>query len=108
MEKAQTDRQTSRHSDDNAETGLARLLPAMLPAIDLPRALLRGRYLAAAASMEWQGVPIDVEALDRLRRGWDRIKGRLIAAVDRDYGVFVPTGQRTLNPDTTLGAAILR
>src|SRR5262245_8244036 len=87
---------------------LARLLPAMLPTIDLPRALLRGRYMAAAARMEWQGVPIDAEALDRLRRGWDRIKGRLIAAVDRDYGVFVPTGQRALNPETTLGAAILR
>jgi hypothetical protein len=87
---------------------LARLLPVMLPKIDLPRALLRGRYMAAAARMEWQGVPIDAEALDRLRRGWDRIKGRLIAAVDRDYGVFVPTGQRTINPETTLGAAILR
>ena len=31
---------------------LARLLPAMLPRIDLPRALLRGRYMAAAAAME--------------------------------------------------------
>ncbi|MFH1265258.1 MAG: DNA polymerase I, partial [Planctomycetota bacterium] len=28
---------------------LARLLPAMLPKIDLPRALLRGRYMPAAA-----------------------------------------------------------
>src|SRR5262249_60648222 len=28
---------------------LARLLKAMLPTIDLPRAVLRGRYLAAAA-----------------------------------------------------------
>ena len=40
---------------------LARLLPAMLPRIDLPRALLRGRYMAAAAHMEHNGVPIDVE-----------------------------------------------
>jgi DNA polymerase I len=38
---------------------LARLLPAMLPKIDLPRALLRGRYMAAVARMEWNGVPID-------------------------------------------------
>jgi hypothetical protein len=52
-------------------------------------------------------VPIDVDALDRLRQGWDRIKGRLIAEVNRDYGVFVPTDQRTINPETTLGAAIL-
>ena len=31
---------------------LGRLLPAMLPQIDLPRALIRGRYMAAAAAME--------------------------------------------------------
>ena len=31
---------------------LTRLLPVMLPKIDLPRALLRGRYMAAAAAME--------------------------------------------------------
>src|SRR5262249_58533448 len=86
---------------------LARLLPAMLPHIDLPRALLRGRYMAAAARMEWAGVPTDVEALNRLRQGWERIKRRLIAAVDTDFGVFVPTGRRTINPDSPLGAAIL-
>ena len=42
---------------------LERLLPAMLPRIDLPRALLRGRYMAAAAAMEHNGVPIDVDML---------------------------------------------
>ena len=31
---------------------LGRLLPAMLPKIDLPRALLRGRYMPAAAAMD--------------------------------------------------------
>src|SRR5262249_41815373 len=87
---------------------LARLLPVMLPKIDLPRALLRGRYTAAAARMEWAGVPIDTDTFTRLRDDWERIKGRLIAAVDADYGVFVPTGQRTINPQSTLGAAILR
>jgi hypothetical protein len=67
---------------------LARLLPAMLPTIDLPRALLRGRFTPALASMEWTGVPIDVHTLGRLRAHWPDIKGRLIAEVDRDYGVF--------------------
>ena len=38
---------------------LERLLRAMLPRIDLPRALLRGRYMAAAAAMEYNGTPID-------------------------------------------------
>src|SRR5207247_946578 len=37
---------------------LAKLLSAMLPRIDLPRALLRGRYMGAVARMEQAGVPI--------------------------------------------------
>jgi hypothetical protein len=86
---------------------LARLLPAMLPHIDLPRALLRGRYMAAAARMEWAGVPIDTEAMILLRERWDLIKGQLIAAVDRDRGIYVPAGRRPINPDTAVGAAIL-
>jgi hypothetical protein len=44
---------------------LARLLPAMLPKIDLPRALLRGRYMTAVARMEYSGLPIDVPTLRR-------------------------------------------
>jgi hypothetical protein len=55
---------------------LERLLSAMLPAIDLPRALLRGRYMAAAAAMEWNGVPIDTATLTRLREGWAGIQDR--------------------------------
>ena len=47
---------------------LARLLPAMLPKIDLPRALLRGRYMAAVARMERNGVPIDVRTLELLKQ----------------------------------------
>jgi hypothetical protein len=67
---------------------LARLLPAMGSAIDLPRALLRGRYMAAAARMEAAGTPIDTDTLSRLRRNWDGVRDRLIAAVDADYGVY--------------------
>jgi DNA polymerase I len=67
---------------------LARLLPAMLPRIDLPRGLLRGRYMAAAARMEWNGVPIDVETLSILRHRWTDIQDQLIADIDRDFGVF--------------------
>jgi hypothetical protein len=67
---------------------LERLLVVMLPAIDLPRALLRGRYMAAAAAMEWNGVPIDTDMLARLRQGWTGIQDQLIAAIDTDYGVY--------------------
>jgi DNA polymerase family A len=67
---------------------LKRLLPAMLPHIDLPRALLRGRFMAAAAAMEHNGVPIDMLTLQLLREKWTDIQDDLIAAVDADYGVF--------------------
>jgi hypothetical protein len=67
---------------------LARLLPAMLPFIDLARALLRGRYMAAAARMERHGVPIDTATLERLRRHWSDIQDQLIADIDSDYGVY--------------------
>ena len=67
---------------------LARLLPAMAPGIDLPRALLRGRYMAAAARMEFTGVPIDVEVLRKLRKRWTSIQDKLIKCIDADYGVY--------------------
>jgi DNA polymerase I len=67
---------------------LARLLPAMLPRIDLPRALLRSRYMAAAARMEHNGVPIDAPMLNKLRRYWVPIQDKLIERIDADYGVF--------------------
>jgi DNA polymerase-1 len=67
---------------------LERLLPLMLPRIDLPRALLRGRYMKAAATIEWQGVPIDTVSLAQLRAHWDDIQDQLIVAIDQAYGVF--------------------
>ncbi|CAN5486487.1 hypothetical protein BH10PLA1_BH10PLA1_16290 [soil metagenome] len=67
---------------------LALLLPRMIPAIDLPRALLRGRSMIAAAKMEWAGVPIDTGMLTGLLNGWESVKDRLIASIDADYGVF--------------------
>jgi DNA polymerase-1 len=67
---------------------LARLLPAMLPGIDVPHALLRGRYMAAAARIERNGVPIDTVTLERLKRHWLDIQDQLIADIDADYGVF--------------------
>jgi hypothetical protein len=67
---------------------LARLLPVMAPRIDLPRALLRGRYMAAAARMEYAGPPIDVPMLEKLRRHWAVIQDKLIERIDADYGVY--------------------
>jgi hypothetical protein len=67
---------------------LMKLLPAMGPEIDLPRAVIRGRYMAAAARMEWAGVPIDTDALADFKNNWLTIKENLIARIDRDYGVY--------------------
>ena len=53
---------------------LAKLLPPMLRHIDLKRALFRGRYMAAVATMENTGTPIDTQTLDRLREKWATCK----------------------------------
>jgi DNA polymerase-1 len=75
---------------------LTRLLPAMLPRIDLPRALLRGRYMATAAAIEHNGTPIDTETREPLQQNWEGMQDRLIVEIDRDYGVF---DGRTLKAD---------
>ncbi len=67
---------------------LNRLLPAMLSELDLPRAILRGRYMAAVARMEAVGVPVDVETLTRLRESWEIIQERLIRELDKGFGVY--------------------
>jgi DNA polymerase-1 len=67
---------------------LGQLLPAMLPQIDLARALYRGRYMAAVAAMEFNGVPVNLERLNRLRENWTQIKDHLIARIDTNYQVF--------------------
>jgi hypothetical protein len=74
---------------------LYKLLPAMLPHIDMPRALLRGRYMVVVALMESYGIPIDVELLNELRRWWKDIRLDLIAEVDAAYGVY--DGDRVVN-----------
>jgi hypothetical protein len=86
---------------------LAQLLPVMWPQIDGPRALLRGRYLPAVARMEFAGVPIDVAMLRSLEDNWYAICGRLIGKINKNYGVYVPTGQRPVNPASALGSAVL-
>jgi hypothetical protein len=67
---------------------LARLLPEMQSGIDMPRALLRGRYMAAAAAMEHNGVPLDLPVLQQLREHWTVIQDQLITEIDADYGAY--------------------
>jgi DNA polymerase I len=66
---------------------LRRLLPAMLPTIDLPRALHRGRYMSSVAAIERNGIPIDGESLARFRQHLPAIRRHLIAEYD-SFGVY--------------------
>lgn len=86
---------------------LAKLLAEMSSHLDFERSLLRGRYMKAAAMMEHVGTPIDVETLSDLREHWDAIKTQLTAEINVEFGCYVPTGQRELNPDTAFGSAVL-
>jgi DNA polymerase-1 len=67
---------------------LARLLPKLGPTINVDHALSRGRYMAAVAHMEWNGVPLDVSKLALLKVHWTAIQERLIEAINADYGVY--------------------
>jgi hypothetical protein len=87
---------------------LAPLLRAMLPKIDWPRALFRGRFMLAAARMERSGIPIDVPLWQRISANFGRMQSRLIREVNKLYNVYAPTGQRQLNPANRLDFWILQ
>lgn len=67
---------------------LERLLPQMATQLDMERAMLRGRYMKAAAEIEHNGIPIDSDALCLLREHWTNIQEELITRIDASYGVF--------------------
>jgi len=69
---------------------LATLLPMMLPQLDLGTALLRGRYTAAAARIEWNGVPLDVEKFTQLCDHWEPVRTHLAQTINREYPVQTP------------------
>ena len=70
--------------------GAAALLQHVLPAIDLPRALIRSEFVKVSTLMEWRGVPIDLEIFTHLRdkKTWDRIREALIPPIDAAYNIF--------------------
>lgn len=84
---------------------LARLLPAMEPRLDVPRALLRGRSMVACARMERNGVPMDGETLALFRRHWEDMQLKLIGELDKTYGVF---DGRTFKRDRFAGFLVER
>lgn len=75
----------------------AELLKKMLPFIDTPRALFRGQYMETVAIMEYNGIPIDTETLQRLKANWVQIQEKLILEIDKDYGVYEGTTFKVSN-----------
>lgn len=69
-------------------SSLASLLDRMQSNLDVPRALLRGRFMKAAAQIEFNGIPIDTEMLSRLSGRWESIQDDLISTIDSRYGIF--------------------
>lgn len=67
---------------------LNRLLPKIGPTLNVDHALNRGRYMAAVARMEWNGVPIDTNKLALFREHWIAIQDQLVAAINPRYAVY--------------------
>jgi hypothetical protein len=66
------------------------LLDMLAPSIDLPRALMRGRYMGAVARMERIGLPTFVPFFQILLSVWDQIKLYYIQR-DDEFGLYEGT-----------------
>ena len=70
---------------------LARVLPKILPEIDLDVALYWGEFAAVSAVMQHNGVPINMEIYPQLmgKKTWRKIRDEMVPIVDAQYNVFV-------------------
>lgn len=69
--------------------GTAALLEKMLPHLDVPRALLRGRFAVDAAAVQKHGIPVDLVGIETVQSQRDPIRHCLIREIDKDYHVYV-------------------
>lgn len=69
-------------------SALVKLFNQMKSDLDMPRALLRGRFMKAAARIEFNGTPIDTEMLACLSERWESIQNDLISKIDAGYGIY--------------------
>lgn len=68
--------------------GVVSLLNQLEPGLDMPRALVRGRYASACAEIERTGIPVDSDALARIRDRRESVRRDLIRRIDAGYGVY--------------------
>ena len=72
---------------DVDETG--ELFLTMFGKLNIPEALLRGRYSGSAvAHIQQAGIPIDTETLGGLQRHGTKIRPLLVAEMDKAYGFY--------------------
>ena len=69
---------------------LRRLLPHILPKINLGVALYHGEFAAVSALMEHHGVPIDMEVFAPLadNKTWQAVRDDMVPTIDARYGVY--------------------
>lgn len=65
-----------------------RLFERMMPNIDEDRALLRGRYTKAVATIERVGISIDVEMMKQILSNKAELRKQLVQSINKDFGVF--------------------
>jgi DNA polymerase-1 len=85
------ERQILRYCSEDV-WALEQLLPAMLPQIDMPYAVFRGRYTKSVGLMGSSGIPVDVPTLSRLGKHWCALKVRLVQDIEAEYGFGVYEG----------------
>jgi DNA polymerase I len=82
--KHYTEEQWTKIREYNADDVIADI-PLFLihaPAIDVPMALFRGRYLKVVAAIEARGIPIDTDYLTELRESWQALRMHYIQRDD--------------------------
>jgi DNA polymerase-1 len=88
-----TEEQWREIEDYNREDVLLSIpvLEALAPTVDLAVALFRGRYAAAVADMEANGLPVDVDYLRELEANWQALRMFYIRRND-ELGLYDEAG----------------
>src|ERR1019366_9754880 len=66
-------------------TNTAALLPAMLRFVNLHEALLRGSFTRAVAWIEYNGIPVDQPAYERLVENWPELVSSLPRRIEQEH-----------------------
>jgi len=88
MDYSSAEKQELLNYCENNVLAIEKLLSQMLPLINFPLALLRGRYMKSVSCIEFHGIPIDSESLALLRLYWEDIQSNLIKKIDTDFSVY--------------------